>query len=75
MQKDELKKYKLPDGPGVYLFKKGRQILYIGKAASLRDRVRSYFSADLGRGRSPAIVKMVEDANYRHKNIMPPRSR
>ncbi|OGG53196.1 hypothetical protein A3H16_03125 [Candidatus Kaiserbacteria bacterium RIFCSPLOWO2_12_FULL_53_8] len=63
MTREELKRYKLPDAPGVYLFKKGRKILYIGKAASLHDRVRSYFSSDLGRGRAPSIVRMVEDAN------------
>src|SRR3989344_4995401 len=62
MQRPELKKFKLPDNPGVYFFKKGREILYIGKAASLRDRVRSYFSSDLESGRGPAIVKMVTDA-------------
>src|SRR3989344_2275170 len=63
MQRDHLKKSKLPDEPGVYMFKKGKKILYIGKAASLRDRVRSYFSSDLGKGRAPTIVKMVEDAD------------
>ena len=62
MKRDELKKHKLPDGPGVYIFKKGRKILYIGKAASLQDRVRSYFAADLVTGRSPAIVGMVSQA-------------
>ncbi len=39
----------LPDQPGVYLFKnEQRDIIYIGKAAVLADRVRSYFqkSAD-----------------------------
>ncbi|HKC94206.1 MAG TPA: excinuclease ABC subunit UvrC [Nitrospira sp.] len=39
----------LPDQPGVYLFKdKDGDVLYIGKAAVLADRVRSYFlkSAD-----------------------------
>ena len=36
----------LPDRPGVYLFKDGRgRLLYVGKAESLRDRVRSYFQA------------------------------
>ncbi|NBC16851.1 MAG: DEDD exonuclease domain-containing protein [Bacteroidetes bacterium] len=35
----------LPDRPGVYFMKDRRgAILYIGKAKSLRDRVRSYFS-------------------------------
>lgn len=68
MTREELKKFKLPDEPGVYFFRKGRpgrpgKILYIGKAASLRDRVRSYFSSDLIQGRGPAIVKMVEDAD------------
>ncbi len=39
----------LPDQPGVYLFKdRSGDVLYIGKAARLADRVRSYFlkSAD-----------------------------
>jgi excinuclease ABC subunit C len=37
----------LPDGPGVYLWKSDDgQILYVGKAKSLRSRVRSYFGAD-----------------------------
>jgi excinuclease ABC subunit C len=37
----------LPDGPGVYLWKSGDgQILYVGKAKSLRSRVRSYFASE-----------------------------
>ena len=37
----------LPKGPGVYLFRgPGGEVLYVGKAASLRDRVRSYFQAE-----------------------------
>ncbi|HVU75444.1 MAG TPA: UvrB/UvrC motif-containing protein [Candidatus Paceibacterota bacterium] len=59
MERSQLKTYDLPDHPGVYIFKKGRQILYIGKAASLRDRVRSYFSPDLIKGRGERIVSMV----------------
>jgi len=54
-QKD-LKKFALPDAPGVYLFKKGKGILYIGKATSLKDRVKSYFSIDLLATRGPRIV-------------------
>jgi excinuclease ABC subunit C len=41
----------LPDAPGVYLFKDEKDVvLYVGKARSLRNRVRTYFqpSADLG---------------------------
>ncbi|MBV9159463.1 MAG: UvrB/UvrC motif-containing protein, partial [Candidatus Kaiserbacteria bacterium] len=63
MQKANLEQFNLPDEPGIYQFKQGRKILYVGKAASLRDRVRSYFSKDLGETRSPAIVQMVQDAD------------
>ncbi|HEY4506091.1 MAG TPA: GIY-YIG nuclease family protein, partial [Candidatus Paceibacterota bacterium] len=59
----------LPDKPGVYFFlrkaedkSKGKEILYIGKAASLRSRVRSYFSNDIVLKRSAAIGKMVQEA-------------
>ena len=63
MQRKDLEKHKLPDSPGVYFFKKGKNILYVGKAASLRDRVHSYFSKDLVEARSPAIAGMGETAN------------
>ena len=48
-----------PTRPGVYLMRdKAGKVLYVGKAASLRNRVRSYFapSAKL----PPKIVRMVE---------------
>jgi len=36
----------LPDKPGIYFFKNaGGEIVYIGKARSLRDRIRTYFLA------------------------------
>jgi excinuclease ABC subunit C len=39
----------LPAKPGVYLFRDaGGEVLYIGKAKSLRPRVRSYFQAGAG---------------------------
>ena len=54
---DELKAaaWELPAAPGIYQFiGQGRKVLYIGKAKSLRDRVRNYFSnealADAKRG-------------------------
>ncbi|HTR19096.1 MAG TPA: hypothetical protein VMH91_03950 [Candidatus Paceibacterota bacterium] len=62
MQREDLKKYDLPDEPGIYRFRKGRQILYVGKATSLRDRVRSYFASDLNEARGARIVGMVERA-------------
>lgn len=59
----------LPDKPGIYFFKKvtssskkEESILYVGKATSLRDRVRSYFASDLSITRGPLLVKMVAEA-------------
>ncbi|OGD67062.1 hypothetical protein A2442_00345 [Candidatus Campbellbacteria bacterium RIFOXYC2_FULL_35_25] len=52
----------LPDKPGVYFFKKEKNILYVGKATSLRDRVKSYFGDDLDFRRGLKIVKMVQGA-------------
>src|SRR2546423_5105878 len=49
----------LPTKPGVYLFRDaGGQLLYVGKAKSLRPRVRSYFQA---RGQErPTISQLPE---------------
>ena len=60
---DEFKKIKLPDTPGVYFFKKGKDILYIGKATSLKERVKSYFSNDLVKTRGMLLVDMVTKAD------------
>lgn len=63
MNKEDLKSKKLPDTPGVYFFRGSRRkILYIGKATSLRGRVKSYFSNDLLRTRGQQLVKVIDDA-------------
>lgn len=53
----------LPDRPGVYLFKDSAgRIIYIGKAKSLRSRVRSYFTAgDDGRYQYPRLIASIRD--------------
>ncbi|MDZ4225978.1 MAG: GIY-YIG nuclease family protein, partial [Patescibacteria group bacterium] len=54
---------KMPDTPGVYFFLgKNKKVLYIGKATSLRDRVRSYFAPDLLVTRGPLITSMLGEA-------------
>ncbi|MCI0546427.1 MAG: excinuclease ABC subunit UvrC [Candidatus Rokubacteria bacterium] len=57
---------RVPDRPGVYLFKDGKgQIVYIGKAASLRSRVRSYFQESRVRdAKTDALVVQVRDLDY-----------
>ncbi len=65
MKLEDFKKFKkkLPDSPGVYTFYgPRRKVLYVGKATSLRDRVRSYFGDDLIATRGPLLVDMVTKA-------------
>ena len=53
---EELKK--LPNCPGVYIMHdEADNIIYVGKAINLHNRVRSYFRKNIGRG--PQIDKMV----------------
>ena len=53
---EELKK--LPDKPGVYILKdENGEILYIGKAVVLKNRVRQYFQPSLNA--SPKVLEMV----------------
>lgn len=60
MKKQDLKTCALPESPGVYFFRDiENNILYIGKATSLYDRVRSYFSPDLIDSRGLRLVSMV----------------
>lgn len=51
----------LPETPGVYFFLgPNDEILYIGKATILSDRVKSYFGPDLAETRGPKLVLMLE---------------
>ena len=56
----------LPTRPGVYLMKgAGDEILYVGKAASLRSRVRSYFGTPAGKEpRIQVMVTRIADFEY-----------
>jgi excinuclease ABC subunit C len=50
----------LPAEPGCYLMKDRRgEVVYVGKASSLRSRVRSYF--DASRGDDRAFVALLDD--------------
>src|SRR6476661_7936988 len=51
---------RLPEQPGVYLyFNRAGDTIYVGKARSLRDRVRSYLGAY---GMSPRIDALLDEA-------------
>ena len=45
-----------------YFFRKNKDILYIGKATSLSNRVKSYFGKDIIETRGPHILDMVTQA-------------
>ena len=58
---EELKK--LPASPGVYLMHDAtEEIIYVGKAISLKNRVRQYFQSS--RKRTPKIDQMVSHIQY-----------
>lgn len=62
----ESKLGKLPKTAGVYFFKnKDSQIIYIGKAAVLKNRVRQYFQKSRGRdAKTEALVAEIADLDW-----------
>ena len=56
----------LPAQPGVYLMKdRSGEVVYVGKAASLRNRVRSYFQTPYGKEpRVRALVRRIADFEF-----------
>jgi excinuclease ABC subunit C len=61
---DQLKA--LPAKPGVYIMRNAKgDVIYVGKAASLRNRVRSYFGAPRSlEPKTRRLVQQVEDFEY-----------
>jgi excinuclease ABC subunit C len=59
----ELIHKKAPEEPGIYIFRDyKKRPLYIGRATSLRNRIKSYADADLIVTRGPRLVDMVTRA-------------
>lgn len=53
----------LPHSPGVYIMKdENGEIIYIGKAVSLKNRVRQYFRSN--KNHSPKVIAMVRHIAY-----------
>lgn len=57
----QLKLSLLPDSPGCYLMKEEGQIIYVGKAINLKNRVRSYFNQSKQTPKVAAMLKRVDD--------------
>ena len=51
----------LPDSPGCYLMKHEGEIIYVGKAVNLKNRVRSYFHTREHTPKVAAMVAQVDD--------------
>ncbi|MCW3994805.1 MAG: excinuclease ABC subunit UvrC [Candidatus Bathyarchaeota archaeon] len=61
----EFKASDIPNDPGVYLFKDERdEILYIGKAKSLRARVKSYFSSNDHPAKTRQLVGRIRQIDW-----------
>src|SRR3954449_7229894 len=56
----------LPTRPGVYIMRNEKgDVIYVGKAASLRNRVRNYFGAPHSlEMKTRALVEQVHDFEY-----------
>ncbi|TDF72805.1 excinuclease ABC subunit UvrC [Candidatus Syntrophosphaera thermopropionivorans] len=55
----------LPDHPGIYLWKNAEdEIIYIGKAKSLKNRVTSYFSSTNKDIKTEHLLKYIADLDY-----------
>jgi len=58
----EEKLQNLPDAPGVYIMKDAKgHVVYIGKAVSLKSRVRSYFQKGAKDEKTEALVRTITD--------------
>ncbi len=57
---------RVPTGPGVYIMRDvSGQVIYVGKAANLRNRVRSYFGSPLSmEGKTRALSDAIADFEY-----------
>ena len=59
----------MPDKPGSYKFydnrrEKGGNIIYVGKAKSLKRRVSSYFHKEVDRFKTKVLVSKIKDISY-----------
>ncbi len=51
----------IPENPGVYLMKKKKEVIYVGKAKNLKKRISSYFNRKHDEIKTQELVKNIED--------------
>lgn len=55
----------VPSKPGIYFFKnKNKQIIYIGKALSLKHRLKSYFAKNIRDPKTKLLVSQIANFEY-----------
>ncbi len=67
MTKEELKDiaHNLPQSAGVYKFFDAKgEIIYVGKAKNLRNRVSSYFNKNVDRFKTVLLVRQIQNIEY-----------
>ena len=58
----------LPDEPGVYvMLGKDGEIIYVGKAKVLKNRVRQYFNSSPKNEKTQKLVSNIHDFSYKSK--------
>ena len=56
---------KLPTAPGVYFHKNSAgEVIYVGKAAILKNRVRQYFQKSQKDAKTQALVAEISDTDW-----------
>lgn len=61
----ERKVKELPTSPGVYIMRDSEgQVIYVGKARNLKNRVRSYFNSGVKTEKTCALVDKIADFDY-----------
>ena len=55
----------VPTSPGIYFFKDNKdQVIYIGKAKSLKKRVSSYFNKNKHDVKTSVMIKHIYDIDF-----------
>jgi len=55
----------LPDQPGIYIWKDAKgEVIYVGKAKSLKNRIRSYLSGSMKDIKTTQLIRHIADLDY-----------